>query len=174
MTDKRKNILIFTGNGKGKSTAAFGMAVRAVGHGQRVLIIQFLKQDDTVGELTTLRRLGIEVRQVGRGFVPKADHSAYVEHRFAAERGFAFACEALNSRDYDLIILDEVCGAVAKGLLEEVEVIKAVTEAPRQSIVLTGRGATESLIALADTVSEIHPLKHALDYGVAARQGVEF
>lgn len=174
MTDKRKNILIFTGNGKGKSTAAFGMAVRAVGHGQRVLIIQFLKQDDSVGELATLRRLGIEVRQVGRGFVPKPDHPAYVEHRSSAERGFASACESLNSGDYDLIILDEICGAVAKGLLEDVEVIKAVTEAPRQNIVLTGRGATESLITLADTVSEIHPLKHALDDGVAARQGVEF
>ena len=70
MSEKRKNILIFTGDGKGKSTAAFGMAVRAFGHGQRVLIIQFLKQDQSVGELAGLKKLGIEVKQVGRGLSP--------------------------------------------------------------------------------------------------------
>ena len=108
ISDKRKNILIFTGHVKGKSTAAFGIAVRGFGHGQRVLIIQFLKQDQSVGELAGLKKLGIEVKQVGRGFVPRPDHSVYEEHRQAAREGFALACEALNSGEHDLIILDEI------------------------------------------------------------------
>ncbi|BCA79015.1 coB (I)alamin adenosyltransferase [Desulfuromonas sp. AOP6] len=174
MSEKRKNILIFTGDGKGKSTAAFGMAVRAFGHGQRVLIIQFLKQDQSVGELAGLKQLGIGVKQVGRGFVPRPDHSAYEEHRQAAREGFSLACEALNSGEHDLIILDEICGAIAKGLLKEDEVVNALEAAPPVNIVLTGRGATERLIASADTVSEIHPIKHALAEGVTARKGVEF
>lgn len=174
MSEQRKNILIFTGNGKGKSTAAFGMAVRASGHGQRVLILQFLKQDETVGELVGLKPLGIKVQQVGRGLVPRPDHPAYEEHRQAAKEGFALARKALNSGEFDLIILDEICGAVAKNLLEESEVACALEAAPSLNIVLTGRGATERLIALADTVSEIHPHKHALADGIGARKGVEF
>lgn len=174
MNEQRKNILIFTGDGKGKSTAAFGMAVRAFGHGQRVLIIQFLKQDQNVGELAGLKQLGIEVKQVGRGFVPRPDHSAYEVHRQAARQGFALACKALNSRQHDLIVLDEICGAVAKGLLEEGEVVNAIEAAPPLNIVLTGRGAMQRLIELADTVSEVLPIKHALTDGVSAREGVEF
>lgn len=174
MSEQRKNILIFTGNGKGKSTAAFGMAVRASGHGQRVLIVQFLKQDESVGELIGLRHLGIKVLQVGRGFVPRPDHPDYEEHRRAALDGFDLAREALNSGEYDLIILDEICGAVAKKLLEENDVVCALETAPSLNIVLTGRGATERLIALADTVSDIHPHKHALADGIGAREGVEF
>lgn len=174
MSEPRKNILIFTGNGKGKSTAAFGMAVRANGHGQRVLILQFLKQDETVGELVGLKQLGIEVLQVGRGFVPRMDHPDYDDHRQAAQEGFAFARKALNSGEYDLIVLDEICGAIAKHLLAEDEVLSALEAAPSMNIVLTGRGATERLIELADTVSDIHPHKHALADGIGARKGVEF
>lgn len=174
MIERRKNILIFTGYGKGKSTAAFGMALRAVGHDQSVLIIQFLKQDEGVGELKGFQRLGITVKQVGRGFVPKPDHPAYESHCSAAQEGLAVTREALNSGQYDLVVLDEICGAVAKGLLEESAVVCAIETAPPQNIVLTGRSATERLISLADTVSEIQPLKHALAEGIPARKGVEF
>ena len=84
-----KNILIFTGNGKGKSTAAFGMAVRAAGHGQRILIHQFMKSDTSTGELVDLRdKLGIDIRQMGLGFVPKPDHPKYSDHREAAQQAF--------------------------------------------------------------------------------------
>ncbi|MDH3999402.1 MAG: cob(I)yrinic acid a,c-diamide adenosyltransferase [Desulfuromonadales bacterium] len=174
MPELRKNILIFTGDGKGKSTAAFGMALRAVGHQQRVLVLQFMKQDDSIGELAGLKQLGIEVIQTGCGFVPKPEHPDYASHQQSAQQGFVLACEALASSKYDLVVFDEICGAVAKGLLEEAEVVDALLNAPAQNIVLTGRGATEGLIALADTVSEINCCKHALANGVAARKGVEF
>ncbi|MCD6525578.1 MAG: cob(I)yrinic acid a,c-diamide adenosyltransferase [Desulfuromonas sp.] len=170
-----KNILIFTGNGKGKSTSAFGMALRAAGHDQRVLIIQFMKCDDSVGELVSLKKLGIRVIQTGLGFVPKPDNPRYTAHREAAQAGFALAKESLNSGQYDLIILDELCGAISNGLVDEQAVIDALITAPQPlNIVLTGRDATDKLIELADTVSEIQPLKHALDQGIPAREGVEF
>jgi len=170
-----KHILIFTGNGKGKSTAAFGMALRARGHDHRVLVIQFIKNDTAVGELASLQKLGISIVQTGRGFIPKPGMPRYTEHQEAAQEGFVLACKSLQSSDYDLIILDEICGAVAKGLLDEQEVIDAIVAAPAPlNIVLTGRGATDKMIAMADTVSEIQPLKHALDQGVQAREGVEF
>lgn len=170
-----KNILVFTGNGKGKSTAAFGMALRATGHGQRILILQFMKSDNTTGELASCRTLGIEVRQTGLGFVPKPDNPAWQKHRDAAQTGFAQARAALQRSDYDLLILDEICGAVAHDLVEE----EALLESLRQSsdkvnIVLTGRGATAAMIALADTVSEMVPHKHALEQGVPAREGIEY
>ncbi len=171
-----KNILVFTGNGKGKSTASFGMVLRAVGHGQRVLIVQFMKNDDTTGEYGVLRdRLGVEMLQTGLGFVPKDDHPRYPDHREAALKGFAISRKALLSGEYDLIVLDEVCGAIGRGLLDETEVLEALQQAPEPvNIVLTGRGATDRLIALADTVTEMRPLKHALEQGIAARKGVEF
>jgi cob(I)alamin adenosyltransferase len=171
----RTNILIFTGNGKGKSTAAFGMALRAVGHGQRVLILQFMKNDADVGELAGLKRLGIRVEQCGLGFVPRPDHPLYAAHRKAAEQGLARAEAAIFSGEHDLIILDEMCGAVARGLLEEERVADLLRRAPAGlNLVLTGRNAPEALLEIADTVSEIQPLKHAFDQGVHARRGVEF
>lgn len=171
----RTNILIFTGNGKGKSTAAFGMALRAVGHGQRVLILQFMKNDADVGELAGLKRLGIRVEQCGLGFVPRPDHPLYAEHRKAAEQGLARAEAAIFSGEHDLIILDEMCGAVARGLLEEERVADLLRRAPAGlNLVLTGRNAPEALLEIADTVSEIQPLKHAFNQGINARRGVEF
>ena len=171
-----KNILIFTGNGKGKSTAAFGMALRAAGHGQRILILQFMKSDDSTGELVSFQeKLGIDIRLTGLGFVPKPEHPKYPDHRKAAQQGFATACQAMESGEYDLLILDEICGAVSCGLIEEQQVLDAVIGARDDlNIVLTGRNATPAMIEMADTVTEMVPLKHALDRGVPAREGVEF
>ncbi|MCA1797164.1 MAG: uroporphyrinogen-III C-methyltransferase [Geobacteraceae bacterium] len=172
---QRTNILIFTGNGKGKSTAAFGMALRAVGHDQRVRIIQFMKNDADVGELGALERLNIPVEQCGLGFVPKPDHHLYTAHCEAAEKGLARAEEAILAGGDDLIILDELCGAVARGLLAEQRVIDLLRRAPAGlTVVLTGRRASSALIEIADTVSEIQPVKHALEQGIPARKGVEF
>lgn len=171
-----RNILIFTGNGKGKSTAAFGMALRAAGHGQRILILQFMKSDSTTGELVGLReKLGIDIRQTGLGFVPKQDHPKYAAHRKAAQDGFALASQAMLSGDYDLLILDEICGAVACGLVDEEQVLSAVAASRDDlNIVLTGRNATAAMIDLADTVTEMVPHKHALESGIPAREGIEF
>jgi cob(I)alamin adenosyltransferase len=171
-----KNILIFTGHGKGKSTAAFGMAIRAFGHGHRVCILQFMKADDSTGEVATLRdKLGIEIRLLGLGFVPKKDHPAYPKHQAAAQAGFAEALLEMTAGNSDLLILDEICGSIALGLLDEAQVLEALQNSRDDlNIVLTGRDATQRLIELADTVSEMVPHKHALEAGVPAREGVEY
>ena len=171
-----QNILIFTGNGKGKSTAAFGMALRAAGHGQRILILQFMKSDDSTGELISFReKLGIDIRLTGLGFVPKPEHPQYPAHREAAQQAFSTACQAMQSGDYDLLILDEICGSVACGLIDEKQVLEALENSRDElNIVLTGRNATPAMIEMADTVTEMVPLKHALESGVLARKGIEF
>ncbi|WP_321365895.1 cob(I)yrinic acid a,c-diamide adenosyltransferase [uncultured Desulfuromusa sp.] len=171
-----KNILIFTGNGKGKSTAAFGMALRAAGHGQRILILQFMKADDSTGELISFReKLGIDIRLTGLGFVPKPEHPKYPAHKEAAQKAFAVAREAMQSGDYDLLILDEICGSVSCGLIDEKQVLEALKGSRDDlNIVLTGRNATPAMIDMADTVTEMVPHKHALENGVPARKGVEF
>ncbi len=171
-----QNVLIFTGNGKGKSTAAFGMAIRAYGHGHRIKILQFMKSDDTTGEVFTLReKLGVEIKQTGLGFVPKPDHPKYPAHREAAQKGFAEAVEAMQSGDYDLLILDEICGSISCGLVDEQQVLDALAQSRDDlNIALTGRNASEALIAVADTVSEMVPLKHAMEAGKPAAIGVEF
>ncbi len=171
-----RNILIFTGNGKGKSTAAFGLAVRAAGHGQNIMILQFMKSDARTGELVVLRdQLGIDMRQLGLGFVPKPDHPTYAAHKEAAQNAFAVAAQALTEGESDLLILDEICGAVAAGLVSEQQLLDAVAASRNDlNVVLTGRYATPAMIAMADTVTEMVAHKHALETGVPARQGIEF
>jgi cob(I)alamin adenosyltransferase len=170
-----KRLLVFTGDGKGKTTAAFGMAFRAAGHGLRVKIIQFIKADRNTGELASAAKVGIEVVQVGLGFVPKRSSPAFAEHVRAARSGLAVAREALSARGHDIVVLDEVCTAVSLGLIETSEVVETLGVAGDDSIVvLTGRGAPPELIALADTVSEIVPIKHVFNTGVKAMKGVEF
>jgi cob(I)alamin adenosyltransferase len=168
--------LIFTGDGKGKTTAALGMAVRAHGHGIPVAIIQFVKSDVTTGEFAVMSRLpGVEIFVTGRGFVPPESDPLFVEHRRAAEEGLRIASEAACSGRYGLVILDEGCYAVARKLIPEEHVLRLLKErAPGVIIVLTGRGATEGLIAAADTVSEIRSVKHGFDSGRTATKGVEY
>jgi cob(I)alamin adenosyltransferase len=168
--------LIFTGNGKGKTTAALGMAVRSHGHGIPVAIIQFVKSDVTTGEFAALSKLpGIEIFVTGRGFVPPESDPRFAEHVQAAEEGLRIASEAACSGRYGLVILDEGCYAVARKLIPEGHVLRLLKErAPGVTIVLTGRGATERLIAAADTVSEIHSVKHGFDSGRKAAKGVEY
>jgi len=171
-----KNILIFTGDGKGKSTAAFGLALRAIGHGQRILILQFMKSDGTTGELVSFRdKLGVDIRQLGLGFVPKPDHPKYPAHREAAQDAFVLANQAMKSGAYDLLILDEICGVVTCGLVDEQQVLDALNSSDDNlNIVLTGRDASTAMIELADTVTEMVSHKHALENGIPAREGIEF
>jgi cob(I)alamin adenosyltransferase len=174
---KRKNrVLIFTGDGKGKTTAALGMALRASGHGMRTFFLQFMKANEAVGELIALKYLpGVEAIQMGRGFVPHATDPAFSEHRQAAAHALKKAAEALRSKNYDLIILDEICTAMNKGLITEdqiSELIEGSGEVP--CLVLTGRGASNRLIAEADTVTEMRNLKHGLREGIPAQKGVEY
>ena len=169
-------ILVFTGDGKGKTTAALGMALRAAGHKMPVLIIQFIKADDSTGELAALKSLpGVEIRQVGLGFVPRADSPAFAGHRQAAVRGLETAAAALAAGVHRMIILDEICTAVTKDLLAEEAVVAAMKQAPPATIVvLTGRHASKGLIDLADTVTEMRCIKHGYQQGRKAQEGVEF
>ena len=168
-------ILLFTGDGKGKSTAAFGMLLRAMGHGMKTCVIQFIKGNADVGEILALPRLHqVEILQAGLGFLPKPGDPAIAEHRAAAEAGLRKAQEVIEAARYDLVILDEICVAVQRGLLNETDVIAAVRRArPGSCVVLTGRGATAGLIELADTVTEMRCLKHAMQNGIRAQKGVE-
>jgi cob(I)alamin adenosyltransferase len=167
-------ILIFTGDGKGKTTAALGMALRAAGHRMRTCIIQFVKSAKS-GEHQAVRELaGVEIIRTGIGYVPPESDPAFALHRKAAEEGLRKAAEAIASGGFDLVVLDEVCFAVDKGLLEESRVIETLRRAaPSQVIVLTGRGATQGLIDLADTVTEMHGVKHGLATGRRQQKGVE-
>ncbi|MEJ2201862.1 MAG: cob(I)yrinic acid a,c-diamide adenosyltransferase [Desulfuromonadaceae bacterium] len=176
MTDKPR-ILIFTGDGKGKTTAAMGMVLRASSHGLRVKVVQFLKSDTGSGEIAALQSLpGVDFVRRGLGFVPKRRNDPQVaEHRRIAEEGLDLAREAILSGDYDLVVLDEICGAIATGLLEEAAVIALLNQAPAElRLVLTGRHATSALMELADTVTEMRCIKHALQQGITAQKGVEF
>jgi len=200
-------ILLFTGDGKGKTTAALGMAMRALGHNLPTLIIQFIKCDDrstgngrpacnavrppaalraamwagstagrSTGEYSVFSRLpGVEIRTTGLGFVPPRSWPQFADHQRAARQALDAAARALAAGKYRLVILDEICTAVAKDLLEEEAVIRAVKQASGDAIVvLTGRGAGKGLIGLADTVTEMRCVKHGYQQGRKAQEGVEF
>lgn len=169
-------LLIFTGDGKGKTTAALGMALRAGGHSQKVLVLQFIKANAYSGELAALKHIpGVEVRQTGLGFLPPPEDPRFEEHRRAAEQALKQAEEILGSGVYDLIILDEVVTAVTKKLLAEEAVTAAIGNRNGKGVlVLTGRGAGPGLQALADTVTEMKKVKHGLKTGWQAQEGVEF
>jgi cob(I)alamin adenosyltransferase len=168
-------ILVFTGDGKGKTTAALGMALRAAGHDMRVAVIQFIKNDPSVGELRAARDVpNIEIVQTGLGFVPPPTSQDFVRHQAAAQRGLRKADEVIAGRRHSLVILDEICLAVAKGLIEEWQVLEVIREAGGETcVVLTGRGATEGLVAAADTVTEMRSIKHGFQRGHGAQKGVE-
>lgn len=168
-------VLLFTGDGKGKTTAALGMALRAAGHGIHALVLQFIKGDADTGEITAIGSLdNVDILQTGRGFLPPKESPSLCEHTEAAESGFTFAREAAMSGRYGLIVLDEICIAVARGLVDERDVLDLIRQLPDNSrLVLTGRYATPNLIQAADTVSEIACVKHAMDSGRPAQMGVE-
>jgi len=171
----RPRVLLFTGDGKGKTTAALGMALRAAGRGMRVMILQFLKQDASTGEIIALTALeSVDIIQVGRGFVPPLNDPRHTEHAEAARDGMARARHATASGQYDMVVLDEICGAVAKELVDESQLIDLIAAAaPSLCLVLTGRYATDRIIDAADTVTEMRCIKHGLQDGISAQAGVE-
>ena len=165
---------LYTGNGKGKTTSAFGLALRTVGRGGRALIIQFMKNTPSGEVLAAERVEGLEVRLFGApGFVkPGEPRPEDVEK---AREGIEAAREALRSGDYRLVVLDEVNVAVAFGLLSEEEVVETVrSRHPETEVVLTGRYAPQSFYDLADYVTEFREVKHPYTRGISARPGIEF
>ena len=173
---KKRRILLFTGNGKGKSTAAFGMLARALGHGMRARVIQFVKSDDAVGEQKFFSHLpGVEWEQFGKGFLPRDPDSPDMEqHRIAARKGLDASIAALFSPDYDFVLLDELCFALSQNLIPLEPLLEALSAGEDGKIVVvTGRNAPEALIAAADTVTEMTMIKHGFEQGIAAMKGVE-
>jgi cob(I)alamin adenosyltransferase len=171
--------LVFTGNGKGKTTAAVGLTVRAAGNRMRVFFLQFIKGQWKTGEREILRGLpGVDLEVTGRGFtieglrnprIPLEDHAA------AAAHGWSVAQQIVREGDYDMVVLDEILGAVHAGLVPLDELLDMVrTRPPLLHLVLTGRNAPPQLVELADLVSEIQPVKHPFQQGIKAQRGIEF
>ena len=168
-------IQVYTGNGKGKTTAALGLALRAAGHGLRTYVAQFLKSQPT-GEIEAAKRLAplVRIKQFGReGFVVVKD-CLDDEDTSRARAGLEKALEAMLSGDYRIVILDEVNTAVHFKILPEQEVLDFLDKRPTGvEVVLTGRYAPDSFIARADLVTEMTALKHYYDRGIKAREGIE-
>jgi len=174
MVMERGTIQLYTGNGKGKTTAALGAALRITGHGGRVLMIQFMK-GRVYGELAASGALeGLTIEQYGRDEFVDPKDPAPVDREFA-EKGWARAEEAAGDAELDMLILDEINVAVSFGLIPVEKVVSLVQGMPQSlEIILTGRYAPEELIELADTVTEMKEVKHHYNRGVEARKGIEY
>ncbi len=175
---KRGLVIVYTGNGKGKTTAALGMALRAIGRGWRVLMVQFMKGTWHYAEMDTAKRLApdFEIVPMGKGFFKILDdHFTEEEHRQAAQAALQFAREKMLSGEYDLLILDEINTALNTGLLSLDAVIQFLDARPSDfNIVLTGRGAPPELIDRADLVTEMVEIKHPYQKGIFAQKGIDF
>jgi cob(I)alamin adenosyltransferase len=170
----RSLVLVNTGDGKGKSTAAFGIVTRAVARDWRVCVIQFIKSDKwKTGEEAIARRLGVEWLKGGDGFTwesPDLDES-----QGRARAAWELAAAALASGEYPLVVLDEITYPINYGWIDRDAVIAAIRSRPAHvNVVATGRDAPPELIALADTVTEMVKVKHVYDRGVRARRGIDF
>jgi cob(I)alamin adenosyltransferase len=168
-------LIVFTGNGKGKTTAALGMALRAAGHGLKVLILQFIKGAWSYGELEALKRFEeIEIEPLGSGFTWKKE--TLEEDARLARSGWERAVSAIEESSYDMIILDELNYVLSYGLLPLDLVLEAICKRPAQlHVVITGRNAPEELVGAADLVTEMRQIKHPYhDQGIKAQLGIEF
>lgn len=174
-SDERGVAVLLTGNGKGKSSSAFGMVLRALGYGQKVGVVQFIKGQQLSGEEIFLRDQLPQVAffQMGTGFTwDTQDRSADIA---AAEKTWAFAESLLRDPTFDLVVLDELTYMLAYTYLDEAEVVETIVKRPReQSVVVTGRGGGGALREVMDTVAEVKDIKHAFAAGIKARKGVDY
>lgn len=167
--------VLLTGNGKGKSSSAFGMVMRALGYGQKVAVVQFIKGQQMSGEELYLREQCPQVMlyQMGTGFTwDTQDRSGDIA---AAEKTWAVAQTQLADASVDLVVLDEITYMLAYSYLPELDVVAAIKNRPaQQSVIITGRGGGSALREAVDTVSEIKDVKHAFKEGIKARKGVDY
>lgn len=171
--DERGIVMVFTGNGKGKTTAAFGTATRAVGHGKKVGVIQFIKGTWPNGERNLLDPHGVEFQVMATGFTWNTqDRDSDTAACLAV---WEHARRMLADDQLDLVLLDELTYMVAYDYLPLESVLSALRERPaHQSVIITGRGCHRDIIELADTVSELRPVKHAFDAGIKAQMGIDY
>ncbi|MDD3807976.1 MAG: cob(I)yrinic acid a,c-diamide adenosyltransferase [Candidatus Marinimicrobia bacterium] len=178
MEEQKGFILVFTGNGKGKTTAALGTALRCLGYDYPVCMIQFMKGDWHYGELEAAKRLApaFELYQMGKGFYHiEGDKYTEKEHQQAAENALLFAFEKMKSEKYRLIILDEVLVAVKFNLLKEESLLNFIHSKPKAvHLVLTGRGASKTVIDYADLVTEMREIKHPYQQGIKSIKGIDY
>lgn len=167
-------VLVNTGEGKGKSTAAFGTAMRAAGRGWPVCVIQFLKSDRwRTGEEQAARTLGVDWWTLGDGFTWESEDMERSEA--VARAAWAAAMGKIAGGEYRLVVLDEVTYPVAWGWIPEQELLRAIrSRPPHVSLILTGRDATQGMVQIADTVTEMVKRKHAFESGITALAGIEF
>ncbi|PLY03810.1 MAG: cob(I)yrinic acid a,c-diamide adenosyltransferase [Desulfuromonas sp.] len=175
---KQGLVLVITGHGKGKTTAALGMVLRAVGHGMKVGIIQFMKGDMYAGEWDGIKKLGhcVELFSTGKGFCGILGNPySREEHRENAQYAIALAMEKISEQAYDLLILDEINNARQLKLVDIEQVIELIKSRPAQMhLVLTGRDAHPDVIELADTVSEVNEIKHAYRKDIEPQPGIDY
>lgn len=167
--------MVFTGNGKGKTTSALGLTFRALGHGQKVCFIQFIKGSWKYGELDAAGRFTdlLDFHVTGRGFTWKSDD---LDKDIAvARKGWEFAKKVIAEHRHQLIVLDELTYLITYKMIEEQEILDVlISRDPALHIVVTGRGAGEKLIEAADLVTEMREIKHPYKQGIKAQKGIEF
>ena len=178
MPDIRKGLIIVnTGPGKGKTTAALGTALRAVGQGMKVLMLQFLKGSWHYGELDAVKPFGASfvLKQMGRGFVKVGGAEPDPEDLRLVDEAWREAEQAILSGSWDLVILDEINYAISYKMLDPARVVAALKKKPEMvHVILTGRNAHPSIVEVADTVTEMRQVKHAYEKGVEAQRGIEY
>lgn len=173
-TTEKNLLLVLTGNGKGKSSSAFGMLARSVGHGMKCAVVQFIKGQWDCGEHANFAEHPlVDFHVMNTGFTWETqDRSKDIT---AAEQTWVKAEEFLTDSSYELVILDELTYMLTYGYLEKSRILKVIKNRPKnQHAVVTGRNASKELIALADTVSEINNTKHAFDSGIKVQKGIDY
>jgi cob(I)alamin adenosyltransferase len=178
-TNKAKGlVIVYTGSGKGKTTAAIGMAVRAAGYGKKVIIIQFIKGTWKTGEWKSLKKLHpeIEIRPTGKGFVGIIDdNKPFKEHLEAAQKALQASKKAVKSGKYQLVILDEINYALKVNLVRVKDVLDLIENKPAKvHLVLTGNHASPKIIQKADLVTEMKEVKHPFHKGIKAQRGIDY
>jgi cob(I)alamin adenosyltransferase len=176
--DRKGLIIVYTGPGKGKTTAALGTALRAVGQGMKVLMVQFIKGSWHYGELDAARLLGDDrliILPRGRGFVKIGAEKPDPEDVRLVEEAWQFASASILSGEHDLVILDEINYAISYKMLDPVKVVETLKKKPEMvHVILTGRNAHPSLTELADLVTEMREVKHPYHKGILAQRGIEY
>ncbi len=177
---KHGYIQVYTGDGKGKTTASLGLTLRALGRGWNVLIVMFTKGGDDYGELVSFSNLNDDIKkrlkilQAGLNRIVYSDN-LNEKDKYEAKKGWEYAKNAIINKKYQLVILDEANIALDLGLIDIDDMLECLKSKPDDvEIVLTGRNANEKIIEVAHLVSEIKPIKHYWDIGVTAREGIEF
>ncbi len=173
MKEERGLTQVYTGDGKGKTTAALGLALRAVGQGMKVIFIQFIKGDRRCGEhYFTLRHRYFKIIQLN---TESSFNQSEEELRHTTRQTLAFAKKTITSASYDMVILDEILVAINKGLISIDQMLELINKKPeKMELILTGRGAPEEIIEKADLVTKMIEVKHPFTNGISARRGIEY